>query len=156
MAFTIAASVTIGLIVLFCLLRLILSTVRSNLQDQIRDRFPPEDILAATIRANFFGQQSKGGRQIRGNGALVLTRDTVYFLRAVPRKEYTIGMDAITAVSLPRSFNGKSILFYPLLCIHYTTCGGSDAMAFAVKKPDAWKAAIEKLVSAAGNGQSGQ
>jgi hypothetical protein len=66
--------------------------------------------VAVTTKANFFGELSKGGKQLRGNGALILTKEDVYFIRALPFKK-------------------------------------SDAMAWAVKNPESWKKALEKLIT---------
>lgn len=132
------------MIFLFALLKLVFSATRKTLENHIRAHFAREKILGATTRANFFGELSKGGRQIRGNGALVLTKDKVHFIRAVPFKMYEIPIKSITQISLPRSFNGKSV-FSKLLCLQYKTDSGSDAIAWAVKTPENWKKAIENL-----------
>lgn len=47
-------------------------------------------------------------------------------------------------VSLPKSFNGKSV-FAELLCVHYTIDGKEDSAAWAVDNPLKWKESIEKL-----------
>lgn len=145
----IALSVTGGVVGLLLVLRAVMRTVRRKLQGRIEAKFNREEILAATDRANFFGEKSKGGAQVRGNGALVLTKDLLYFLRAVPEKEYVIPISAIRQITLPKAFNGKSVLA-PLLCVQYARDAGTDAMAWAVKDPGHWKAAIERLVNEAG------
>ncbi len=142
--FIVIISVLTGMIFLFALLKLVFSATRKTLENHVQDLFAREHILGATTRANFFGQLSKGGRQIRGNGALILTKDKVHFIRAVPFKRYEIPINSITEISLPRSFNGKSV-FSTLLCVHYKTDSGSDALAWAVKTPENWKKAIEDL-----------
>ncbi len=106
--------------------------------------FKPETLVGVTTRANFIGEQLKGG--IRGNGAFVLTRDAAHVIRALPFKEYVIPLTAITDVSLTSSFNGKTV-FAELLCIHYQTDAGPDAIAIAIRKPEAWKAAIEGVIT---------
>ncbi|MDA3790895.1 MAG: hypothetical protein PF503_20665, partial [Desulfobacula sp.] len=97
-------------------------------------------------RANFFGEKSKGGKQIRGNGAIVLTKDQLFFIRAMPFKEYIIPIESINRVSMPNSFNGKSV-FSKLLCVHYNVEGIEDSIAWAIKNPVKWKESIESLLS---------
>jgi hypothetical protein len=131
---------------LFTLLGFVFSRIRRELERAVLERFDKRQIIAATTRANFFGLKSKSGWQLRGNGALVLTGEVLWFLRAVPRKEYQIPIRSVRQVSTPRVFNGKSALV-PLLCVTYGTGGGEDAIGWAVRDPGAWKAAIEELMS---------
>lgn len=140
----IAVSVLFGLACLLLVLKIVFSSVRKKLEREIEQKFNRADILAATTKANFFGVKSKRGRQIRGNGALVLTKEKLYFLRAVPEKEYVIPVNSIAKITMPLFFNGKSI-FYPLLCVHYEGDNGEDEIAWAIKNPKQWKEAIENL-----------
>ena len=143
--FIIAASVFFGVALLLGFIRLIFSSVRKKLETYIQVNFDKKDVLGVTTRANFFGEQSKGARQIRGNGALVLTKDQVHFIRALPFKEIAIPLKSVSGVSLPDSFNGKTV-FSRLLCIHFQTPAGADAFGIAVKDPETWKEAIENLI----------
>lgn len=141
----IGASVIGGVTLLLIILNMFFTSLRKKLEKHIRNNFDKEEIIGATTRANFFGVQSKGGKQLRGNGALVLTKDRLCFIRGVPQSVYTIPTKTITQVSLPKSFNGKSV-FSKLLCVHHSVEGGKDAMAWAVNAPDKWKKAIETLI----------
>jgi len=127
----ITISVISGVVLLILLLRVIFSSVQKNLEELIQERFVKQEMLLSTTRANCFGVKSKGGKQIRGNGALVLTKEILYFVRAVPRKEYIIPIRIISEVTMPKSFNGKSI-FSPLLCIRYSLDNKEDEIAWAV------------------------
>ena len=143
---TITVSVIVGLLFLFVIMGLIYSRMGRRLHKLIADRFDKEEMLGATTRANFFGIKSKGGAQVRGNGALVLTINALYFIRAVPQKEYKIPIRSIRNISMPRMFNGKSA-FVPLLCISYDTEYGEDSIAWALKGAKKWKATIEKMIN---------
>lgn len=144
--FIIAVSILSGLLVVFVILKLVYSGVRRKLDKLVAERFDKEEMLGATTRANFFGVKSKGGAQVRGNGALVLTRNELCFIRAVPQKEYKIPIGSIRNVSLPRIFNGKSVLA-PLLCVAYDTEYGEDAIAWALRDAAEWKDSIEKMIT---------
>ena len=143
---TIAGTVIVGLLFLFLILGLVYSRVRKHLEMIVTEKFKKEEVLGATTRANFLGVASRRGVEVRGNGAIVLTRDAFFFFRAVPAKEYSVPIDSIKKVSMPKSFNGRSVM-RPLLCLHYSTDSGEDAMAFALQDPGKWKEAIEALTS---------
>ena len=143
---TITVSVIFGLALLFVIMGFIYSRIGKRLQKLIANRFDKEEMLGATTRANFFGIKSKGGAQIRGNGALVLTKKGLYFFRAAPQKEYKIPMRSIQSVSMPKFFNGKTA-FVPLLCIRYNTHYGEDSIAWALKDAKKWKDTIENMIS---------
>ena len=143
---SIAISVISGVLCLLLALNFIFKSARNKLDRYIQDRFDKNDIIGATTRANFFGRKSKGGFQIRGNGAIVLTQEHLFFIRAVPLKEYCIPIKSIEQVSMPGSFNGKSVCS-KLLCIHYTADGMEDSIAWAIKHPVKWKESIETLIT---------
>lgn len=138
----IAVAVTGGVLALLTVLHIVFTLVRNRMRKAILERFRIEDIVRADPGANFFGQQSKGMGQIRGNGALVLTADELYFVLAVPRREFSIPVSKIVEVTTPRSFLGKSIL-RPLLCVAYETGGERDAIAWALRDVPGWQTAIE-------------
>lgn len=152
---TIALSVLIGLTILIAILGLVFSRTRRKLDRLVAEKFDRREILGATIRANFFGVKSKGGAQIRGNGALVLTGDEIHFIRAVPLMEFSIPKSSIRKVSTPRSFNGKSVLV-PLLCVSYDTEAGEDSVAWALPNTMQWKDAIERWLQHRGQGETVQ
>jgi hypothetical protein len=143
--FTITMSIIIGVLCLFCLIRAIFKSVQHKLDNYIYENFDMTEIIGATTKANFFGVKSRGSKQLRGNGAIVLTKDQLFFIRAVPFKEYMIYTKSIQRVSLPSSFNGKSV-FSKLLCVHFTNDGIEDSIAWAIKNPEKWKASIEALM----------
>jgi hypothetical protein len=144
--FTAASAILFGVCFLFVMIRLFLYSIQTGLGSHIQKRFDKEKIIGVTTRANFFGEQSKGGKRLRGNGAFVVTKEEVCFIRAVPFKEYVIPLKSITELSLPNSFNGKSV-FSKLLCIQYKTDSGVDAIAWAIKNPESWKKVIEELMA---------
>lgn len=143
--FIVAISVSSGILCLFFVLSVVFKSVRKKLERYIQERFDKNEIIGATTRANFFGEKSKGGKQIRGNGALVLTKDQLVFIRAMPFKEYIVPIKSIKRVSMPNSFNGKSV-FSKLLCVHYVVEGVEDSIAWVIKNPEKWQESIEALL----------
>ncbi len=104
-----------------------------------------EGILRTAASANFFGQQSSGIAQIRGNGFLALTNSRIYFLSIYsPRREISITWDRVVGVEKPRSFLGKT-KFRPLLKIVFRNENGErDAAAWLVSDTDGWIAAVRE------------
>src|SRR5512147_2315477 len=81
-----------------------------------RQRFP--NARAIVAGANFFGQQSHGVTQLRGNGTLVITDSEVYFEMWLPRRELTIPLSAVQGSETVRGFLGKTV-GRPLLKINF-------------------------------------
>ena len=133
----------LGLVVLLAVIRWIMSRVRNRLAEAVQMKFAGRTIVRQSVGANFFGRLSHGVVQIRGNGALVLTQKEVYFLQAVPRREITIPLEIITSVTTPRSHLGKSVIFR-LLRVDFREGKRADAIAWAVRDVDTWKANIER------------
>lgn len=93
-------------------------------------------------RANSFGIESAGVTQIRGNGCLAATDDEVLFVMWVPRREFRIPRDRITAVERATSHLGKTVA-RPLLRLRYTNQGGqADSIAWFVSDLPAWETAL--------------
>lgn len=142
----IIAAVGCGIVCLLMCLRFFFSSTQRKLEKYVRSTFTESEIIGVTTRANFFGLQSRGSRQLKGNGAIILTDENLFAIRAIPFKEIIIPTTNITAVSLQHSFNGKTIL-KKLLCIHYQDGGHEEALAYGVAHPEKWKLAIEKIIS---------
>ncbi|NPV60025.1 MAG: hypothetical protein HPY75_10215 [Actinobacteria bacterium] len=96
---------------------------------------------------NFFGRASKGYWQWRGNGLLALTDRGLRFRQLVPRTEISIPIGAISSVSDPSSFLGKSRM-KKLLRVDFQGEGGEeDACAWLLPSLEWWKEALEALRS---------
>lgn len=135
-----------GLLCMFIILNFVFRLVSHKLEKYIQDNFDKKDLLGVTTRANFFGFNSLGGKQIRGNGALVLTEDKLHFFRGSPFKEFVFPINSIKNITLPKSFNGKSV-FAQLLCLEYEIDGKIDSVAWALREPQRWKDGIENLIN---------
>jgi len=140
----IAIVIILVLLALMITLRSIMVNVRRKLSIRVSERFAKEDILLQSLDANFFGFKSKGKKQIRGNGALVLTREELWFSRVLPQMEISIPIRNIRTVKLVRSHLGKTV-FRPLLLVEFFHRGREDAIAWLVKNPEEWQKKIEEL-----------
>ncbi|MBK8139396.1 MAG: hypothetical protein IPK52_26845 [Chloroflexi bacterium] len=110
----------------------------------MRERFP--EALLVVRGALFYGQQSKGVKQLRGNGTLVVTSGEIIFERWLPKAEYRIRIADITSVDTPRGFLGKNTGRLLLAVSYSSLTGQSDAMAWDVRDLNAVKSRIESLL----------
>lgn len=88
--------------------------------------------------ASFFGQESRGVTQMRGNGTLILTDSELIFEMWVLNREFRIPLRSIQSLENPTSFLGKS-RFTPLLKVVYINeQGETDSMAWQVPDLSGW------------------
>jgi hypothetical protein len=109
---------------------------------EIAARLGPEKILVTDDRANFFGVESKGKAQMRGNGCLVATADEIVFVMWLPRREVRIPREHVIGIERARWHLGKSV-GRELLRVRFTNdAGAPDSVAWWVADLPAWEAAL--------------
>jgi len=82
--------------------------------------------------ALFFGQESRGVTQMRGNGTLILTHDELLFKQWVVNKEFRIPLKSIQSIETPSSFLGKAQGVQLLKVSYLNESGAPDAIAWRV------------------------
>lgn len=122
--------------------RLIEKRVDRTVSARLAAIYAPEQMILSETMANFFGDQSKGARQVRGNGGLVLTKDSLVFHMLVPERTITIPLESVREVSIVGSHLGKSVR-RDLLHVDYAVEDGTDAIAWFVRDPQAWRQELE-------------
>ncbi len=117
-------------------------------QQRLHECFADDQILRSETSANFFGLESRGRGQIRGNGVLALTREELWFSQFITGKEIRISLVEIQAVSLVNSHLGKRVFGHQLVKVEFQTATATevDAAAWLVGDPSSWKAAIESAM----------
>jgi hypothetical protein len=101
-----------------------------------RERYPQARQIDRA--ASFFGQESRGATQMRGNGTLILTDSELIFEQWVTNRVFRIPLRSIQAIENPSWFLGKS-RFAPLLKVVYTNeLGKADSMAWQVPDLSGW------------------
>jgi hypothetical protein len=88
------------------------------------------------------GLESRGPRQVRGNGLLALTDDELVFRLLVPDRETRIPLAAVTSVGSERTWLGKWVGRRLLRVRWRTPEGADDAMAWEVRDLAGWIAAL--------------
>ena len=97
-------------------------------------------------KANFFGIESRGVMQIRGNGILLLTNTDLVFAMFRPTREYLIPLANIEKVELVQSHLTKTV-FQPLLKVYFRNEEGTaDSAAWWVANPTKWKNELEQSI----------
>ena len=134
-----------GVLVLVVVMRLVVGHYKKKFREQVKRKFAGKHVVRESIGANFFGQSSRGMAQIRGNGALVLTTDELYFVMFAPRRELVIPLSTVTSVSTPRSHLGKTV-GWRLLRVDFRSPSGEDAVAWAVLDLDEWTSDLQRFM----------
>jgi len=137
----IVGAVLIPLAVLLGVLSIVISAVRRKALAAIEERFGGTPTVRAEPMANFMGQQSIGPAAARGNGALVLTDEVIWFRLVVPARELEIPLEKVTGVRIEKWFLGKT-KGRPMVIVDFDLGNGPDAAAWFVREPDHWRDAI--------------
>jgi hypothetical protein len=99
--------------------------------------------------ANFFGLQSLGMGQVRGNGCLALGANKLAFVMWLPRRLVEIERSSIKSVSTSKTHLGRT-RGVPLLVIDFVSADGNDdKAAWLVGDLQGW---LEKLAPAGEDG----
>jgi len=114
-------------------------------EKNLREKFSDRLIFLSSAGANFAGQKSKGLMQVRGNGALLLVEDQIYFKMLVPDREIVIPIDMITGIRKANGFLGKT-KGIPLIVVEFTNEENrSDEAGWWVRNVDEWINSINEL-----------
>ncbi|MBD3371051.1 hypothetical protein GF402_11920 [Candidatus Fermentibacteria bacterium] len=116
--------------------------LRKKAAKEVSREFRGRNVVIHDTAANYFGLQSKKGKQIRGNGILVMTDEEIYFRMLLPSREMRIPLHRIKSVSHPKSHVGKSVGRKLLRVDFEDDTGRIDGAAWYVRDPEAWARAI--------------
>ncbi|OZD06964.1 hypothetical protein CH275_07090 [Rhodococcus sp. 06-235-1A] len=128
----------VGIVVLA---KVMVNRLSSSSQSAIEEQFVDSSIVKSDPMANFFGLGSKGGAQVRGNGALVLTDSELWFRRIGSATALRIPLQDISGVDVTRSHAGKTV-GRSLLRVQFRMATVTDSVAWLVENPESWVHAI--------------
>ena len=112
--------------------------------NQILSNFEENQISLISASPNFYGQYTLGRGQVRGNGVLILTKESLFFEMYFPRKKFNFPLKNIREVDTVKSFLGKT-QFRQLLHISFINDNGKeDSAAWLIKDLDVWLNRIEQ------------
>ena len=113
-----------------------------KLEERVNARFEQNQIIAKETWVNLEYQRSTGLCQIKGNGALVLTSDVLWFNLLCPDTEIVIPLRSILAVGVGRI--PHQVLGIGLIVDFVDpTSGMEDQVIFSIREPQRWKVLIE-------------
>lgn len=130
----------VGIVILT---RKMVAKIAARNDELIAREFAGVEIERQSAIANFFGLESKGGAQVRGNGALVVTADRVWFQRLGAGAPIVIPRRDVKAAEVVSSHAGKTV-GRPLLKLTFDDeHGGTDAVAWYVPDAESWAEALQ-------------
>ncbi|MBD3195566.1 MAG: hypothetical protein GF317_10950 [Candidatus Lokiarchaeota archaeon] len=106
------------------------------------ERFSKEEIILACDDANYFGMESRGVREVRGNGTLILTEEIIFFLKWVPEDIIEIPLNKIQDITTPKSHMHRSAFLKLLKVSFLNQEGNQDSVAWFVRDLDKWTKAL--------------
>jgi hypothetical protein len=132
-------SIGVSVLITVAVTIVFVKSVLRRAEQQLDAALAGQPVLLRDSMANFFGLASLGPVQLRGNGSLALTRDTLGFMRAMSKKPpLMIPLSAIQKVETTRSHLGKTV-GRPLLTVHFVNAAGEvDVVAWLVRDLDRW------------------
>lgn len=131
-------------VLIILIILVILKYLEKSRAEKILKNYSKEEIKAFSSNVNFFGLKSKGISQIRGNGALLLTKEYLYFEMWIPKKKVKIPLEKIKNIEEAKSFLGKT-RFTPLLKIDFIDENNQkNSCAWQVRKLKKWIAIINQ------------
>ena len=114
-----------------------------KLEERVNEMFEENQIIAKEIFwANLEYQRSTGCCQTKGNGALVLTSDVLWFTLLCPDKQIEMPLRSILAVGVGRI--PDQVLRAGLIIDFVDPASGiEDQVIFVLREPQFWKTLIE-------------
>ncbi|NHK32911.1 MAG: hypothetical protein FK730_16305 [Asgard group archaeon] len=113
---------------------------------KIIENFPNQDIIRVFAGANFFGQESVGVWQFRGNGVLILTSEELYFELWMPKnRSCRIPIQSIVKVETTKWHLKKTKNRILLKVVFINENGETDSAAWLIRDLEQWINAIEKI-----------
>lgn len=137
---TVVILAVVGPLVLVVGLGLWLRSLKEAGLREVRVLVPEPRLLEPA--ANFFGIESKGLGQVRGNGCLALSDSEVVFVMWAPRRTLRFPRGQIVNVDTPRSHLGKTRGGQLLKITWQGGPQGQDSVAFSVRELETWVRAL--------------
>jgi len=128
----------VGSLLLAAVLLLLIKKLLRTAMAEVYSEYPEHNRILTSPMANLFGIKSRGMKQIRGNGILLLTSSQLYFRMLLPKKELLVPLGSITSVETPKSFLGKTKGMKLLKIDFRNDAGGTDSAAWLVRDLEKW------------------
>ncbi|MDQ7029810.1 MAG: hypothetical protein Q9O62_08555 [Ardenticatenia bacterium] len=147
MLFLISCPVILFTIAIITTVLLVVRRWRSKHTEQVLRTFANKRVLAVEPNANFFGQESSGYIQVRGNGILLVTEEELYFEMWMPRRVLHIPKAALLSVGTSSSHLGKTRGSLLLKVVFQNPQGEVDSAAWLVQDLHTCVQSLDELMS---------
>jgi len=115
--------------------------------NKIVEKYAHLGIIVKCKGANFFGQESLGVRQVRGNGVLILTNDELIFEYWIPKRILRISVSKIHGLEQTK-WHLKKTKGVNLLKVRFTNeDGNEDSGAWWVTDIEDWSKFLESIIN---------
>ncbi|MBJ8348173.1 hypothetical protein [Antrihabitans sp. YC2-6] len=131
------------LLVVLLVARYVVRAMRRKGAATLEAEFGEGEVQRSDPLANYFGLESRGVKQMRGNGTLVLTRNQLWFRRIGGNEALEIPLGAVVDADIASSHLGKRV-GRPLLRVRFETTAGPDVVAWYVGDAEGWVGAIQQ------------
>ena len=112
---------------------------------KVVEQFQDQNVLI-TSTANFFGQESKGLKQVRGMSQVVLLPNELYSEMLFPRRILKIPISAIREVDITKKWFLKKSRNKNLLIVHFINeSGEEDSAGWQIPRLESYKRIIDEL-----------
>lgn len=122
-----------------------LAIIRQIETRRIFTKFSKDEVLMLTFGVNYFGVDSEPGRPDRSSGALVLTKEGLYYRARYATKELFIPGRNIVKLEVIEALKGKSLNQKAVGIFFKNTVDERDLAAFRIPHSAQWARAIKKL-----------
>jgi len=121
--------------------------LQTKREKEVLTKFKGKRILRIIQDANFFGQESLGYFQLRGNGILVVTEEELYFEMWYPEKKFRIPLSSLLSIETTGSHLGKTRGRPLLKVIFRNGKGRKDSMAWLIADVNDCRKLLEGIMS---------
>ncbi|MFW5768442.1 MAG: hypothetical protein ACOCYA_00160 [Spirochaetota bacterium] len=122
-----------------------LAIVRQIETRRIFSKFSKNDVILLTFGVNYFGVESEPGRPDKSSGALVLTKEGLYYRARYARKELFIPGRHIVKLEVIEALKGRPLNQKAVGIFFKNADGERDLAAFRIPHSAQWARAIKKL-----------
>lgn len=123
---------------LFAAVIVYLVLVRRMETRRIERRFAGREIVLSSFGVNYYGLRSEPGGPARSSGALVLTKDSIYYRARFSKRELTIPVGSLTTIDIVETFKGRPLYTKAIQFRFELPDNREEAAVFRIPYPDRW------------------
>lgn len=115
-----------------------LAIVRQIETRRLYNKFDSDDIILLSFGVNFFGCESEPGRINKSAGALVLTKNELYYRARYSKQELSIPGQSFAQIDVTDQHKGKPLHQHAIAVYFINEFGNKDKAVFRIPHPAKW------------------